>query len=80
MAEAAHAATLTYGGADISSANGTMTVTCGSLWELSLVRNTNNGQQGGTITTFDDLTDSGDFSYCTDSTATGSATTARASR
>jgi len=63
LAGAAGAATLTYGGADISGADGTMTVTCGSLWQLSVARNTGNGQYGAKISAFDDLTDTAAFNY-----------------
>jgi len=63
LAGAAHAATLTYGGADISGADGTMTVTCDTLWQLSLVRNTNNAGYGAMISGFDDLTDTAAFNY-----------------
>ena len=62
------AATLSYSGSDLSSGDGTMTIKCtcpqaGDLWELDLVRSTANAGQGGRITRFDDLTDSGSFDY-----------------
>jgi len=68
----AQVAELSYGGADLSAGNGTMTITCSSttpgtdVWQLTLVRNDGNGQEGGKITAFDDLTDTGGFTYCTD--------------
>jgi len=65
----AQVAELTYGGADISAGNGTMTITCSSttpgenVWQLTLVRNTNSGGYGAKITAFNDLTDVADFNY-----------------
>lgn len=58
-------ATLSYSGDDLAAGPGTMTIRCAQgdrpLWELDLVR-TKDGKDVR-IMRFDDLTDSGDFSY-----------------
>jgi len=68
----AQIAELSYAGADLSAGNGTMTITCSSttrgenVWQLTLGRTDGKGQADGKITAFDDLTDTGGFTYCTD--------------